>query len=93
MIEGSKDFLSQRFEMKDMGEADVILNIRLLREGNSGVTLIQSYYVEKIMSHFGYSDFKFVPTRNDPSDVAEEPKNHKRSIEILSNHWLANVLS
>jgi len=39
-----KDFLSNNFEMKDLGEADVILNIKLLRDGNGGVTLVQSHY-------------------------------------------------
>jgi hypothetical protein len=37
--------------MKDLGEADVILNIKLLREGNGGITLVQSHYVEKVLSH------------------------------------------
>jgi hypothetical protein len=44
------------FEMKDLGEADVNLNIKLLREGNGGVTLVQSHYVEKVLSLFRYSD-------------------------------------
>jgi len=48
-----KDFLSNNFEMKDLGEADVILNIKLLREGNGGIKLVQSHYVEKILSRFG----------------------------------------
>jgi hypothetical protein len=43
----TKDFLSNNFEMKDLEEADVILNIKLLREGNGGITLVQSHYVEK----------------------------------------------
>ena len=34
-----KDFLSQSFEMKDLGEADVILNIKLVKESNGGVIL------------------------------------------------------
>ena len=38
-----KDFLSNNFEMKDLGEADVILNIKLLREGDGGITLLQSH--------------------------------------------------
>src|SRR6266542_3722702 len=42
MIEEVKSFLSHNFEMKDMGVADVILNVKLLREGNGGVTLVQS---------------------------------------------------
>ena len=37
VIEEVKNFLSQSFEMKDMGVADVILNIKLLREGNGGL--------------------------------------------------------
>ena len=37
VIKEVKDFLSNNFEMKDLGEADVILNIKLLREGNGGL--------------------------------------------------------
>jgi len=33
--------------MKDLGEADVILNLKLLREGNGGVTLLLSHLVLK----------------------------------------------
>jgi hypothetical protein len=47
--------------MKDLGEADVILNIKLLREGDGGVTLLQS------PSHFGFSDCQPAPTPYDPS--------------------------
>ena len=45
VIKGVKEFWSNNFEIKDLGEADVILNIKLLREGNGGVTLLQSHYV------------------------------------------------
>ena len=62
-----KSFLSQCFEMKDLGEADVILNIKLLRDENNGITLVQSHYVEKVLSRFGYADCKFSPTLYDPS--------------------------
>ena len=40
VIEEVKEFLINNFEMKDLGEADVILNIKLLREGDGGVTLL-----------------------------------------------------
>jgi hypothetical protein len=56
VIEEVKKFLSCNFEMKDLGEADVILNIKILREGDGGVTLLQSHYVEKVLSCFGFSD-------------------------------------
>jgi hypothetical protein len=39
VIKETKDFLSNNFELKDLGEADVILNIKLLREGNGGIIL------------------------------------------------------
>ena len=67
VIKEVKDFLSNNFEMKDLGEADVILNIKLLREGNGGVTLVQSHYVEKVLNRFGYSDCTLAPTPYDPS--------------------------
>ena len=47
VIEEVKGFLSKSVEMKDLGKADVILNIKLLREGDGGVTLLQTHYVEK----------------------------------------------
>ena len=40
VIEEVKNLLSSNFEMKDLGEADVILNIKLVREGDGGVTLL-----------------------------------------------------
>jgi hypothetical protein len=39
LIKEVKDFLSQKFEIKDLGEADVILNIKLINGENGGVTL------------------------------------------------------
>jgi len=45
VIKEMKEFLSSNIEIKDLGEADVILNIKLLREGNGEVTLVQSHYV------------------------------------------------
>ena len=68
VIKEVKDFLSSNFEMKDLGVADVILNIKLLRdEGNGGVTLVQSHYVEKVLSRFRYSECTPAPTPYDSS--------------------------
>jgi hypothetical protein len=66
IINEVKSFLSKSFDMKDLGEADVILNIKLIKE-ESGITLSQSHYVEKFLSHFGYMDSKPSPTPYDPS--------------------------
>src|SRR6266540_4255602 len=43
VIKEVKDFLSRCFEMKDLGVADVILNIKLLKDDNGGITLLQSH--------------------------------------------------
>ena len=72
VIKETKDFLSNNFEMKDLGEADVILNIKLLREGNGGVTLVQSHYVEKILTRFGYSECEPTPTPYDSSKLLKK---------------------
>ena len=69
-----KSFLSKSFDMKDLGEADVILNIKLIK-GENGITVSQSHYVEKILSHFGYVNSKPSPTRYDPSVILR--KNRK----------------
>ena len=53
VIKEVKDFLSRCFEVKDLGVADVILDIKLLRDDDGGITLLQSHYVEKILSRFG----------------------------------------
>jgi hypothetical protein len=52
--------------MKDLGEADVILNIKLIK-GENEIILKQSHYVENILNRFGFSDSKDFPTPFDPS--------------------------
>jgi hypothetical protein len=62
----TKVFHSKNFDMKDLGEADVILNIKLIK-GEDGITLTQSHYVEKLLTRFGHMDCKPVTMPYDPS--------------------------
>jgi hypothetical protein len=78
VIKETKDFLSKNFEMKDLGEADVILNIKLLIEGNGGVTLVQFHYVEKVLSRFGYNEYEPSPTPYDPSKLLKKNRRISR---------------
>jgi hypothetical protein len=78
VIKETKDFLSNNFEMKVLGEADVVLNIKLLREGNGGITLVQSHYVEKVLSCFGYSECEPAPTPYDPSKFLKKNRRISR---------------
>jgi hypothetical protein len=78
VIKETKEFLSNNFEIKDLGEADVILNIKLLREGNGGITPLQSHYVEKVLSRFGYSECEPAPTPYDPSKLLKKNRRISR---------------
>nr|AAR01736.1 putative Gag and Pol polyprotein [Oryza sativa Japonica Group]ABF97792.1 retrotransposon protein, putative, Ty1-copia subclass [Oryza sativa Japonica Group] len=78
VINEVKSFLSQNFDMKDLGVADVILNIKLIR-GENEITLLQSHYVEKILNRFGYIDSKPSPTPYDPSLLLRKNKRIARN--------------
>nr|GEV17244.1 zinc finger, CCHC-type [Tanacetum cinerariifolium] len=58
-------FLSSRFSMKDMGEADVILGIKIKRK-NKGIVITQSHYIEKVLKKFNHEDCSSVSTLMDP---------------------------
>ena len=62
MIKSTKAMLSTRFDMKDMGLADVILRVKILRTSD-GLVPSQSHYVDKILDKFS----------NDDSGVARTP--------------------
>ncbi|KAL2225610.1 UNVERIFIED_CONTAM: Retrovirus-related Pol polyprotein from transposon TNT 1-94 [Sesamum indicum] len=62
----TKSFLKNKFEMKDMGEANVILGIKLTRS-TDGIAISQSHYVEKIIEKFDYQNSRIAKTPYDPS--------------------------
>jgi hypothetical protein len=66
-----------KFQYEDMGDADVILNIKLIK-GENGITLMQSHYVEKVLSLFSYKDSKPSPTPYDLSLVLQKNKRISR---------------
>ncbi|GKC82020.1 zinc finger, CCHC-type containing protein, partial [Tanacetum coccineum] len=76
----TKEFLSSRFSMKDMGEVDVILGIRIKYESN-GIAISQSYYIEKVLKKFNYFDYTLVST---PMDISEKlMSNNGLSVSLL----------
>jgi hypothetical protein len=52
--------------MKDLWPTDVILNIKLIKSKDI-ITLNQSHCAEKILSQFGFEDYKISPTSYDAS--------------------------
>ena len=53
IVNETKSFLSRKFKMKDMGEENIILGLRLTRSAE-GITISQSYYIEKVLEKFCY---------------------------------------
>ncbi|GJS99435.1 zinc finger, CCHC-type containing protein [Tanacetum coccineum] len=89
VVDMTKEFLSSKFSMKDIGEADVILGIRIKHESN-GIAISQSYYIEKVLKKFNY--FDCTPVSN-PMDTSEKlmPNNGQAvsQLEYTSNPWQA----
>lgn len=56
----------QRFEAKDLGEADEILSMRICRKPDGSITLDQTAYVEEILETFEASSVKGASTPLDP---------------------------
>lgn len=66
MIKSTKNMLKARFDMKDMGLADVILGIQISRTHN-GLVLSQAHYVDKILEKFNAEDTTVARTPIDTS--------------------------
>src|SRR4051812_49279803 len=49
-----------------------------MRYDDCGITLLQSHYVEKVLSHFGYSNIKVCPTSYDPSVMLRKNRGNAR---------------
>nr|GFA25681.1 zinc finger, CCHC-type [Tanacetum cinerariifolium] len=54
-VDKTKKFLSSKFSMIDMGEAEVIPGIKIKRK-DKGIVITQSHYIEKILKKFNHED-------------------------------------
>jgi len=54
-VDMTKEFLRSKFSMKDLGEADIILGIRVKKEQGK-LILSQSHYIEKVLKKFNVSE-------------------------------------
>ena len=55
IIQETKDYLSNNFDMKDLGEADIILWMKLKRINNE-IVINLTHSIEKILKRFEYFD-------------------------------------
>ena len=65
-INATKRMLSSKFDMKDLGVADLILGVRIIKNPQ-GLALSQSHYIEKVLDKFNYLNFNVVKTPIDLS--------------------------
>ncbi|KAM2738979.1 hypothetical protein EV2_033140 [Malus domestica] len=65
--------LNSSFDMKDLGQADVILGIQIKRN-SKGYVLTQSHYAETILRRFGQFDCKLATTPFDAGCKLEKNK-------------------
>ena len=72
-----KCFLRSKFDIKDLGETEVILGIKITRTLN-GLNLSQEHHIEKILKRFEYFDCKPVSTPYDP--ISHLKKNREHSV-------------
>ncbi|XP_070662455.1 uncharacterized mitochondrial protein AtMg00810-like [Malus domestica] len=66
VVNDVKTMLCDNFDMKDLGEANVILGIKITKS-MKGFSLDQSHYIEKVLKKYNYFDCKLVCTSYDSS--------------------------
>nr|GEV12506.1 zinc finger, CCHC-type [Tanacetum cinerariifolium] len=79
-VDKTKKFLSSRFSMKYMGQADIILGIKIKRE-NKGIAITQFHYIEKILKKFNREDCTPMRTPMDP--VEKLKPNTRKPVDQL----------
>lgn len=61
IINETKPFLSNNFNMKDLGPTNVILEAKLIK-GDNEFLLTQSHYVKHLLERFGYCELSPIST-------------------------------
>ena len=87
-----KKFLGSKFDMKDLGEAKVILGIKITRTPN-GFKLSQEHYVEKILKKFEHFDCKRVAGgyMQWPSEGHNLEAGGSKLSWFLTSYWEHNI--
>ena len=80
IVNEAKEFLSSQFEMKDLGEVDTILGVRVLRNPE-GISLSQSHYVEKVLRKF--DSFEVIPAKTPYDPNVHLVKNLRDSVSQI----------
>ncbi|KAD5507661.1 hypothetical protein E3N88_15364 [Mikania micrantha] len=85
MIKSTKDILKARFDMKDMGLADVILGVKINRT-QYGLVLSQYHYVDKILEKFNAGDTSVAQTLIDTTQHLSKNRDLAYAVSMLSRY-------
>ncbi|GKA73386.1 zinc finger, CCHC-type containing protein [Tanacetum coccineum] len=66
-VDLTMEFLSSKFSLKDIREANVILGIKIKHESN-GIAISLSHYIEKVLEKFNYFEYTQLSTPTDTSE-------------------------
>jgi len=86
VVHSTKHFLASKFNMKYMGEASVILGVKIIRRDNV-IMLSQEHYVEKLLKKFGHFDVTPLST---PYDANTQLK--KNQDETVAQSEYAQII-
>ena len=79
LLHETKQFLSSKFDMKDLGNASFVLGIQIYRDRSRGIYgLSQKSYIDNVLSRFGMSNCApgdMLVAKNDKSSLHQCPKN------------------
>ena len=65
-INDTKKYITSQFKMKDLGEVDTILGVKV-KKHSGGYSLCQSHYIENVFFKFSHLKFKEANTTYDLS--------------------------
>ena len=91
IVNETKLFLGSKFEMKDMGVANVILGLKLIWSV-VGIAISQSHYVEKVLEKFGYEDCKAVRTPFDSSKTLYKNKSGMHVSQLRYSQIIGSLI-
>lgn len=92
-VKSVKDKLSHRFEMKDMGEAKVILGIEISRDRSTRRLFInQSEYTRNLLERFGMVNSNPVVTPMDKSYIEGLPVKNTPAIDVPYRQAIGSLM-
>ena len=83
VIKTTKEMFNNKFDMKDLGVADVILGIKISKTSD-GLILSQSNYIEKILK-------KFKQNNSSPMRTPVDVNLHLSTTRICTSNWQPDV--